>query len=43
MSEGIGKRETVEDALARRVEDRRGAGSPWAEALRAGALSLVPA
>ncbi|WP_280248732.1 phosphatase PAP2 family protein [Nocardia abscessus] len=34
MSERIDKQQTVEDALARRVEDRRGAGSPWAEALR---------
>ena len=34
MSEGIGNRETVVDALARRVEGWRGAGSPWAEPLR---------
>ncbi len=34
MSELIDKPQTVEDALATRVEDRRGSGSPWAEALR---------
>lgn len=35
MSERIDKQQlTVEDALATRVEDRRGGGSPWAEALR---------
>ena len=34
MSERIDKPQTVEDALATRVEDRRGPGSPWAEALR---------
>ena len=34
MSERIDKPQTVEDALATRVEDRRGSGSPWAEALR---------
>ena len=34
MSERISKPQTVEDALATRVEDRRGTGSPWAEALR---------
>ena len=35
MSERIDKQQlTVEDALATRVENRRGAGSPWAEALR---------
>jgi membrane-associated phospholipid phosphatase len=34
MSERIDKPQTVEDALARGVEDRRGSGSPWAEALR---------
>jgi undecaprenyl-diphosphatase len=35
MSEQIGKQQqTVEDALARRVETRRGAGSPLTEALR---------
>ncbi|WP_083865200.1 phosphatase PAP2 family protein [Nocardia brevicatena] len=34
MSERIDKQQTVEDALARRVEDRRGAGFRWAEALR---------
>jgi membrane-associated phospholipid phosphatase len=34
MSERIDKQHTVEDALARRVEDRRGPGSPWAVALR---------
>ena len=32
MSEGIGNR--IVDALARRVEGWRGAGSPWAEPLR---------
>jgi undecaprenyl-diphosphatase len=34
VSERIDKPQTVEDALATRVEDRRGSGSPWAEALR---------
>jgi membrane-associated phospholipid phosphatase len=35
MAQQTGKqRETVGDALARRVEARRGAGSAWAEALR---------
>jgi undecaprenyl-diphosphatase len=35
MPQEIGKTEgTVEEALARRVEARRGAASPWAEALR---------
>jgi undecaprenyl-diphosphatase len=34
MSERIDKPQTVEDVLATRVEDRRGSGSPWAEALR---------
>ncbi|MGH3331132.1 MAG: phosphatase PAP2 family protein [Nocardioidaceae bacterium] len=35
MSEQIGKQQqTVEDALARRVEARRGVASPWTEALR---------
>jgi membrane-associated phospholipid phosphatase len=34
MSERIDKPQTVEDTLARTVEDRRGPGSPWAEALR---------
>jgi membrane-associated phospholipid phosphatase len=35
MSEQVGKRQqTVGDALARRVEARRGAESAWAEALR---------
>jgi undecaprenyl-diphosphatase len=34
MAEPIDKQQTVEEALARRVEDRRGPGSPWAEALR---------
>ncbi|HSE09457.1 MAG TPA: phosphatase PAP2 family protein [Nocardioidaceae bacterium] len=34
MSERIDKAQTVEDALARRVERRRGEDSPWAEALR---------
>ena len=35
MSERIDKQQlTVEDVLAARVEDRRGRGSPWAEALR---------
>ena len=34
MSERLDKQQTVEDALAGRVENRRGAGSPWAEALR---------
>jgi undecaprenyl-diphosphatase len=34
MSEPIDTHKTVEDALASRVEDRRGPGSPWAEALR---------
>jgi membrane-associated phospholipid phosphatase len=35
MSERInGQRQTPEDALARSVEDRRGAGSVWARALR---------
>lgn len=35
MSNGTGRAEqTVGDALARRVEARRGAASPWAEALR---------
>jgi undecaprenyl-diphosphatase len=35
MSEQISKQQqTVGDALARRVEDRRGAASVWAEALR---------
>ncbi|MGH3507826.1 MAG: phosphatase PAP2 family protein [Nocardioidaceae bacterium] len=34
MPERIDKQQTVEDALARRVEDRRGAESPWVEALR---------
>jgi membrane-associated phospholipid phosphatase len=35
MSEQAGKQQqTVEDALARRVEARRGAASPWTKALR---------
>lgn len=34
MSEQVDQQQTVEDALARRVERRRGAQSPWAEALR---------
>ena len=34
MSQPIDKHQTVEDALARRVEDRRGPGSPWAKPLR---------
>ena len=35
MSEQLGKKQqTVEDALARRVEARRGAASAWTEALR---------
>lgn len=34
MTERNDKRQTVEDALATRVEDRRGAQSPWAVALR---------
>lgn len=35
MSEPVGEqRQTAEDALAQRVEDRRGAGSAWARALR---------
>ncbi|MGH3479627.1 MAG: phosphatase PAP2 family protein [Nocardioidaceae bacterium] len=34
MSQRTSERETVGDVLATRVEDRRGAGSPWAEALR---------
>ena len=34
MSQRIDKQQTVEDALAGRVEDRRGPGSPWAVALR---------
>ena len=35
MSEQAGKQQqTVADALAQRVEARRGTGSPWAEALR---------
>ncbi len=35
MSEQLGEQQqTVEDALARRVEARRGAGSPLTEALR---------
>ena len=34
MSERIDGKQTVEDALARRVADRRGVGSPWAERLR---------
>jgi undecaprenyl-diphosphatase len=35
MSEQTGaQRQTVEDSLARRVEARRGADSPWAKALR---------
>jgi undecaprenyl-diphosphatase len=35
MSEQIGKQQqTVEDALARRVEARRGAATPWTRALR---------
>ncbi|MFE3228997.1 phosphatase PAP2 family protein [Nocardia sp. NPDC059228] len=34
MSERIDTQETVEDALARRVEDRRGLEFRWAEALR---------
>jgi undecaprenyl-diphosphatase len=34
MSERIENEQTVGDALANRVEDRRGPGSPWAEGLR---------
>ena len=35
MSEPVGEqRQTAEDALAQRVENRRGAGSAWARALR---------
>ena len=34
MPEPVETQHTVEDALAKRVEDRRGSGSPWAEALR---------
>ena len=34
MPKRIDQQQTVEDALARRVEERRGAESPWAEALR---------
>ena len=34
MSERISKPQTVEDVLATRVEDQRGARSPWGEALR---------
>ncbi|MFD8250582.1 phosphatase PAP2 family protein [Nocardia sp. NPDC059691] len=34
MSERIDKQQTVGDAIARKVEDQRGARSPWAEALR---------
>lgn len=34
MSERLDEQRTVEDALARKVEDRRGPGSAWAEALR---------
>lgn len=34
MSERISKPQTVVDVLATRVEDQRGVGSPWAEALR---------
>ncbi|HEX8858742.1 MAG TPA: phosphatase PAP2 family protein, partial [Actinomycetes bacterium] len=35
MAEQVGKQqETIGDALARRVEARRGAASAWAEALR---------
>jgi membrane-associated phospholipid phosphatase len=34
MSEPVETRHTVEDALAKTVEDRRGPGSAWAEALR---------
>ena len=34
MSERIDTQRTLEDALATRVEGRRGPGSPWAEALR---------
>lgn len=34
MSERVDKGQTVEDAIAMRVENLRGEGSPWAEALR---------
>ncbi len=34
MSEPIDKQRTLEEDLARRLEVRRGPGSPWAEALR---------
>jgi membrane-associated phospholipid phosphatase len=34
MPERIDQQQTVEDAVATRVEDRRGPGSPWATALR---------
>jgi hypothetical protein len=34
MSEQAVQQQTAADALAQRVETRRGTGSPWAEALR---------